>query len=227
MTHKSNDLRLLNILNNHGVIAFPTDTVYGFGCDPLDPVALRRIHEIKGREMEKGFLVLIDHPYQVFHYVTHVPQYAEKLMAEYWPGSLTLIFKARADLPLELCGEKRTIGVRLSSHPLARHIASILPHGIVSTSANVSGKDPATSGEDVANAFGPLLDEVLFGECGAGIHSTVVDCTGYEPRLVRAGAVDLALKDLTGDGPQRDRPGTPRGHTGDTHSSATFPPGSI
>ncbi|MFC2075120.1 L-threonylcarbamoyladenylate synthase [Bdellovibrionota bacterium] len=185
------DQQLKEILSSHGVIAFPTETVYGFGCDPFDPIALEKINEIKFRNSGEGFLVLIDHPFQVYHYATHVPKYAERFMAEYWPGAVTLIFQARDDLPFELCGPRQTIGLRLSSHEGARHIAKILPHGIVSTSANRTGDFPLTSTEDVSKKFSNQIDYIVPGDCGTGIPSTVIECIDYEPKLVRKGPVEV------------------------------------
>jgi len=191
MILNAEDTRVQKILLQHGVVAFPTDTVYGIGCDPLCSVALQKIKEIKRRKENKGFLVLIDHPDQVLHYAVHVPKYAEKLMAEYWPGSVTLIFEARKDLPEELSGDSQTIGIRLSAHPTARHLASLLPHGITSTSANLTGCEPLCTTDEVKKEFGESVEEVVSGDCGCGIPSTVVDCTGFKPFISRVGAVDV------------------------------------
>lgn len=180
---------LKNILNNHGVIGYPTETVFGIGCDPFDDIALKKLLAIKGRDSDKGLLVLIGNINTVSKYAKEIPDYALKLIEKYWPGSVTFLFKARDELSPLLVGGQRLIGLRISSHPIASFISSILPFGIVSTSANKSGEITLTCAKELQDMFGSEIDFVVDGSCQGGIASSVVDCSGQHPILIRKGEV--------------------------------------
>lgn len=178
---------LKNILNSHGVIAYPTETVFGLGCNPFDDVALQKLFTIKGRDINKGLLVLIPDKSQIANYSSFVPNYAEELMEKYWPGPVTLLFRAKDKLNSLLVGEEKKIGLRICSHPIASFLSSSLPYGIVSTSANRSGEIPLTSAKEVKKLFGSSIDFIVEGFSGGKISSSVVDCSGEYPILIRKG----------------------------------------
>src|SRR3990167_2483873 len=180
---------LKNTLNNHGVIGYPTETVFGIGCDPFDDIALQKVLTIKGRDFNKGLLVLITEKATVSKYAKEIPPYALELMEKYWPGGVTFLFNARDELSPLLVGDKRLIGLRISPHPIASFLSSMLPFGIVSTSANKSGEVTLTSAKEVRSVFGSAIDVVVDGSCGGGVASSVVDCSGEYPILMRKGEV--------------------------------------
>lgn len=181
--------KLKNTLNNHGVIAYPTETVFGLGCNPFDEVALQKLYSIKSRDIKKGVLVLISDKSQVAKYTDFVSNYANELIEKYWPGPITLLFRAKDELNSLLVGEEKKIGLRICNHPIASFLSSNLPYGIVSTSANKSGEAPITSAKEARELFGPKIDFVVEGYSGGKISSSVVDCTGEYPILVRKGVV--------------------------------------
>lgn len=182
---------LKRILNSHGIVAYPTETVFGIGCDPFDDDALNKIFEIKGRDLNKGVLILINNKSHVHEYVKELPNYAKEMIEKYWPGSVTFLFRAKEGLSPLLVGEKRLIGLRISNHPIASYLSSILQFGIVSTSANKSGETALMNAMDVKCEFGSLIDYIVEGNAGGKISSTVVDCSGEYPVLIRKGETSV------------------------------------
>jgi L-threonylcarbamoyladenylate synthase len=155
-------------------------------------VAVRRVFEVKGRPEDKPLLVLVDSIAMVERLVAEVPARARELMARHWPGPLTLVLRARADVPREVTAGSRTLGVRLSAHPLARALVTALGEPITAPSGNPSGRPPPTNASEVAAYFQDRGVLVLDGgRTPGGPPSTVVDVTQEPPRVVRAGAVRI------------------------------------
>jgi L-threonylcarbamoyladenylate synthase len=174
------------------LVAFPTETFYGLGAAALAPAAVRRLVDVKGRPEDKPLLVLIDSIAMAERVVADLPPRARELMARHWPGALTLVLRARPDVPREVTAGSGTIGVRLSAHPLARALVSALGEPITAPSANPSGLAPPTTAAEVAAYFGDRVALVLDGGATPGGEpSTVVDVTRDPPRVVRAGAVRI------------------------------------
>jgi L-threonylcarbamoyladenylate synthase len=180
------------VLRAGGLVAFPTETFYGLGAAALDPGAVRRVYEIKGRPDGKPVLVLVDSIAMLDAVALEVPPRARTLMAAHWPGALTLVFRARSEVPAEVTAGTGTVGVRLSAHAVARALVTALGQPITAPSANPSGSTPPTTGAAVLAHFGGRLDLLLDGGATAGGEpSTVLDVTVDPPRVVRAGAVRL------------------------------------
>jgi len=180
------------VLRADGLVAFPTETFYGLGAAALRPAAVRRIFDVKGRPEGKPLLVLVDSIAMVERLTTDVPPRARALMDRYWPGALTLVLRARADVPFEITAGSGTIGVRLSAHAVARALVTALGGPVTAPSANLSGRPAPTTAAEVAAAFGDTLPLVLDGGATQGGRpSTVLDVTVDPPRVIRAGAVQV------------------------------------
>jgi len=174
-------------------VAFPTETFYGLGAAALTPAAVRRIFDVKGRPESKPLLVLVDSIAMVARLATDVPERARALMARHWPGALTLVLNARAEVPVEVTAGSATVGVRLSAHPVAQALVRALGQPITAPSANPSGMAPPTTAAGVVAYFARGVEVVLDGgTTPGGAPSTVLDVTVDPPRVLRAGAVEIA-----------------------------------
>ncbi len=172
------------------VVAYPTETFYGLAADAWQPAALQRLLALKGRTGAPLSLILA-HPEQLDRVVEQVPAAARVLMDRHWPGPLTLVLPARADVPAPLVGPAG-VGVRLSPHPVACELARLLDAPLVATSANRSGEPPASTAGEVARGL-PGVDLVLDGGATAGgAPSTVVamDAAGTLS-VLRRGAIHV------------------------------------
>jgi L-threonylcarbamoyladenylate synthase len=153
---------------------------------------VRRIFDVKGRPEGRPLLVLVDSIAMVERVTTDVPPRARALMDRYWPGALTLVLRARADVPFEITAGSGTIGVRLSAHAVARALVTALGGPVTAPSANLSGRPAPTTAAEVVAAFGDTLPLVLDGAATPGGRpSTVLDVTVDPPRVIRAGAVQV------------------------------------
>ena len=180
------------VLRADGLIAFPTETFYGLGAAALRPAAVRRIFEVKGRPEGKPLLVLVDSIAMAERLAISVPPRARALMDRHWPGPLTLVLRARPEVPTEITAGSGTIGVRLSAHAVARALVTALGGPVTAPSANLSGRPAPTTAAEVAAAFGDALPLVLDGGATPGGQpSTVLDVTVDPPRLIRAGVVEV------------------------------------
>lgn len=182
-----------SVLDSGGVIAFPTDTFYGLGADPFNPEAISKIFRIKLRPADKPLLVLIHSPDQVDRLTDQITPLAKLLMRLFWPGSLTLLFKAAPGLPRELTAGTGKVGIRLPAHLFTLQLLEGLDCPLTAPSANISGaREPVTAGEVVsAGALDVIVDG---GPAPGGKPSTILDATTNPPTLVREGAV--SRKDL-------------------------------
>lgn len=163
-----------HIVTTGGVLAYPTEAVYGFGCDPFNEQAVQRLLKIKQRKIDKG-LILIVSTWAQLQALVQVP--APDLMAQVkasWPGAVTWIFPANADLPAWINGGRDCVAVRMTSHPVARQICDTLDHALVSTSVNMSGQQPLRTYEAVQQHFGKALDYIVQGEVGNLARPTVI-----------------------------------------------------
>lgn len=183
----------IRILRRGGVIAFPTDTVYGLGCLVGDRTAIDRLFEMKGRGRQKAIPVLTADLSDLARVAEVVPPAANRLARRFWPGPLTLIVPRRPDLPLAL-GPEPTVGVRVPDHEFARDLLRGAGPMAV-TSANPSGAPNALTADEVRAGLRHGLDLILDGgPAPGGLPSTVVDCVSAPPRLLRAGPI--AVEDL-------------------------------
>ena len=194
-------IQAAEIIQRGGLIAFRTDTFYGLGADPLNHVAIAKIRLLKGREESKPILVLIADARDVVRFVSHRTTSFDRIAERYWPGPLTLVGKARPELPGELTAGTGAIGVRLPNDPTVRTLIRICGGSLTGTSANLSGQPPARSAQDVDAYFPMGIDLILdSGEVAVTEASTVLDLSGQEPVLIREGAIGRAeLQKTLGD----------------------------
>ena len=189
--------RCRDVVAKGGVIAYPTDTFYGLGADPGNPAAVRRLFEIKGRETDQPILLLLSDAREVNNWAAGVTPQASVLMNRFWPGPLTLVFKAKAGVLPELTAGAGTIGLRVPGNGFTLDLLRSLGGVLTGTSANLSGRPSLRTAREAAEALGPLVDLVLDGgETTGGKPSTVVDVSADAPRVLREGAV--SSRDITG-----------------------------
>lgn len=180
------------VLDEHGVVAVPTETYYGLAVSAFDRVACARVFEIKARASSKALPCIVSGIEQLGRVASEISPLASELAARFWPGPLTLIVPARASVAA--ASDDGTVAVRVSSLPLARELAAIAGP-VTATSANVSGAPPATTADEVIAQFGDAVDLVLDGGVTpGGPASTIVDVTQATPKLVREGAI--AFRDI-------------------------------
>jgi L-threonylcarbamoyladenylate synthase len=185
--------RAAALLQSGQLVAYPTETFYGLAADPRNPASVERVFQAKGRPERMALPLIAPDEASVRISVREFPEVARRLAAAFWPGALTLVLPASDDLPPLLLGGGHTVGIRISSHPIAAGLARKVAGAIVATSANRSGQAaPATAGE-VAAALGEEVALILDGgPTRGGAASTVIDLTIEPPRLIRSGAIPVS-----------------------------------
>lgn len=185
--------KAVEILKNGGIIVYPTETVYGIGCDPLDMEAYDRVQRLKKRMEYKPMLLLaysLNHVEEMAGSLSEIPR---KLAEKFWPGPLTIIIKPRKNFPEYLLGPSHGAAFRVSSHPVAASLAKEFGRPIISTSANITGQAPMVTYEKALNTFENIVDIVIgTHEILTGKPSTVVDLTSGHFSLVRKGNITLS-----------------------------------
>jgi L-threonylcarbamoyladenylate synthase len=182
--------RAIEALRSGEVVVYPTETFYGMGVDALSSDALDRLFALKGREPGKPVALIAADVRSAFELAREVSEAARRLADAFWPGPLTLVMPARDNLPGPLIGPDGGVGVRVSSHPIARALAAGLGRPITATSANLAGGQPATTLGEARNAFGAKVKVYLEGgKLTAAVPSTVVACDRNGWRILRAGAI--------------------------------------
>ena len=182
--------KAVQYLKNGGVVAIPTDTLYGLAADVFNTTALNRIFAIKGRPDDLALPVLVNGWNQLNRMAENLPPAAEKLVERFWPGGLTLVVKKAPDVPDRLTAGVATVAVRMPDHEVPITLISRLGGPITGTSANISGGPDLISLVELIDQMGNRVDYVL--ECGPepkGTASTVVDITSNTPILLRKGAI--------------------------------------
>lgn len=187
----------VGLLTSGGLVAFPTDTLYGVGSSITDSRAIRRLFEAKERPLDKGIPILLADARDVDQVATDVPEKARVYMARHWPGPLTLIVPRRSGLPAVLApGE--SIAVRVPDHPVARRFIRAAGGAVAATSANLSGQPAALNASEVLAAMDGRISAILDGgPVHVGEASTIVDCTVNPPRVLRQGPIGAEA--LTGE----------------------------
>jgi len=180
------------VLREGGLIIYPTDTVYGLGCDPLSERAVIKIFKLKKRKLEKPLPVLISN-LEIGKRIAYFNKLAEELAKEFWPGPLTLILKKKRIIPDIVTGNKDTIGIRMPNHEIALAIININNGMLIGTSANLSGRKPPITAEEAVSQLGNVDLVIDSGKAPLGIPSTCIDLTTVPPRLVREGAITKSL----------------------------------
>jgi L-threonylcarbamoyladenylate synthase len=182
--------RAAAVIRDGRLVAFPTDTLYGLAADPYNPEAVARVFQAKGRSADRALPLIAADEEQISAQLGPLPPLGRELARRFWPGPLTLLIEAPADLAAHVAGGTSRVGVRVPSHDVARGLCRASRSVLTATSANVSGQPPVDNPDDVAAALGDRVDLLLDGgRSPGGPPSTIVDVTGAEPRLVRAGAI--------------------------------------
>jgi len=181
------------VLKKGGVIAYPTETVYGLGASIFQREAVARIFAIKGRDGKRPISIMISSPADVDRFCADISILGRMLMAAYWPGPLTLILKASKKLPDYIVSQEGRIGLRLPDHPICAALMRLHREPITSTSANLSGQPPRVNAQQIIDQFGDQVDLVIDGgECRSSQSSTVVDVSRAAPNVLREGAIPIA-----------------------------------
>ncbi len=181
------------VIKKGGIVAFPTETYYGLAVDPFNEKALNRLFEVKQRPLEKAILNLIDSQDKLFLFTNKIEDVFFPLMAQFWPGPLTLVVNAKAGISQMLACDNGTVGVRISSHPVAQTLCQHMGQPITATSANLSGRKAAETAQEVAQQLGTGVDLIINGgKTPGGKGSTIVGVENSILKLIRAGAVDFS-----------------------------------
>ena len=183
------------------LVAFPTETVYGLGADACNADAVARIYSVKGRPSDHPLIVHVSSMHHMDDWAEEIPVYAISLARDYWPGPMTLVLKRSAMAEDFITGGQETVGIRVPDHVVAlallQAFESIGGKGIAAPSANRFGQVSPTTAEAVAEEIGDFLDSadqiIDGGACTVGVESTIIDCTGEAPRILRPGAITVEM----------------------------------
>ncbi len=178
------------VLKQGGLVAFPTETVYGLGGDALNKDSSRKIYAAKGRPSDNPLIVHISSFEDIYPIVTKVPEEAKKLAEAFWPGPLTMILQKSDMVPFETTGGLDTVAIRMPSHPIARKLISYSGGYVAAPSANTSGKPSPTVAKYVEEDMGGKIEVIIDGgEVGIGLESTIIDLTVTPPQILRPGYI--------------------------------------
>ena len=177
------------ILKQGGLVAFPTDTVYGLGACATIPQAVERLYQVKERPRNIALPLLLAHPSQIAEVAEPVPEIAWHLIENFMPGALTLVLYKSSSVPDIITAGGETIAVRIPDHPVPVALAQGVGAPIIGTSANLSGKPSSVTADEVYSQLGDRIDLIIDGKCPGGRESTIVDVTGETPVILREGAI--------------------------------------
>ena len=183
-------------IRNGGLVAMPTETVYGLAADATNPDAVARIFGIKGRPVDHPLIVHLADAGQLDDWAANVPDTARVLAEAAWPGPLTIIVPRSESVLDEVTGGRDTVGLRVPAHPMARQLLELAGVGLAAPSANRFGTVSPTTADHVRHDLGELLDpdrDVILdgGPCPIGVESTIVDCVASPPQILRAGGISV------------------------------------
>jgi L-threonylcarbamoyladenylate synthase len=200
------------VLRDGGLVAFPTETVYGLGADASNPTAVRKIFAAKGRPADHPVIVHVAGTSDLKHWAAEVPRSAWLLAEKFWPGPLTMVLKRAAHVSDLITGGQDTVGLRVPSHPVAQQLLKAFGGGIAAPSANRFGRLSPTTAQHVREELGDAVNLVLDGgPSDVGIESTIVDLTRETPAVLRPGRIsaqqiaDALLVQLGGTAAGRPR----------------------
>lgn len=219
-------VRAARVLRDGGLVAFPTETVYGLGACALRGACVRRIFEAKGRPSWNPLIVHVTGPEMARNLVVSAwPQAAEVLTRKFWPGPLSLVLPRRENVPVEVCAGLPSVGVRAPRHAVALALIEALGEPVAAPSANRFQEISPTTADHVEKSLGAAVDMILDGGAASvGVESTVVDLTGPGPKLLRAGGISLeqlraalpssswSVAESVSDGAARASPGQVQKH---------------
>jgi L-threonylcarbamoyladenylate synthase len=182
--------RAIRILKNGGIVAFPTDTIYGLGANAFNEDAVLRIYEAKARPRNFALTLLLADTSQIKLVAENIPKMAWKLAEEFMPGALTIVLNKSMAVSNMITGEGNTVAVRIPNHPVPIALVKGLGAPITGTSANISGGNNPLTAEDVFKQLRYKVDMIIDGgRCPIGVSSTVLDLTINPPKIIREGAI--------------------------------------
>lgn len=191
-----NKEEIINTLNNGGVIAYVTDTVWGLGCLPDNEKAVKKIYEIKKREAQKPLILMSNEVYNLLDYVKPIPKVGQQLIKKYFPGALTIVTDKSDKTPDYITSNMSTVGIRIPNNKVFKEICEIVPkHVLATTSANLSHQPSAKTYDQALENMTGLADLIIedYGYHAKGLESTVVGVMNNELRIFRQGAITIAL----------------------------------
>ncbi len=191
-----NKEEIINTLNNGGVIAYVTDTVWGLGCLPDNEKAVKKIYEIKKREAQKPLILMSNEVYNLLDYVKPIPKVGQQLIKKYFPGALTIVTDKSDKTPDYITSNMSTVGIRIPNNKVFKEICEIIPnHVLATTSANLSHQPSAKTYDQALENMTGLADLIIedYGYHAKGLESTVVGVMNNELRIFRQGAITIAL----------------------------------
>jgi L-threonylcarbamoyladenylate synthase len=172
------------------VVAMPTDTLYGLAADPFSETAVARVYDVKGRGADRALPLIAADVRQIAAHLGPLSEVSRRLADHFWPGPLTLLMPAARQLTRDVSGGTGQVGVRVPADAIARSVCAACGHPVTATSANVSGHPAPATPDEVERALGDRIEFLLdAGPTPGGAPSTIVDASGAEPRLIRAGAI--------------------------------------
>lgn len=185
-------MEAVQIIKSGGLVAFPTETVYGLGANGLDSSAVEKIFKAKGRPQDNPLILHVHSIEQVKELVEEIPPMAEECMERFWPGPLTILFKKSSRIPNIITAGLDTVAIRMPKNNIALELIRLTDVPIAAPSANISGKPSPTSAEHVREDLSGKIDMIIDGEStGIGLESTVLDLSGDIPMILRPGGVTL------------------------------------
>lgn len=191
-----NKEEIINTLNNGGVIAYVTDTVWGLGCLPDNEKAVKKIYEIKKREAQKPLILMSNEIYNLLDYVKPIPKVGQQLIKKYFPGALTIVTDKSNKTPDYITSNMSTVGIRIPNNKVFKEICEIVPnHVLATTSANLSHQPSAKTYDQALENMTGLADLIIedYGYHAKGLESTVVGVMNNELRIFRQGAITIDL----------------------------------
>ncbi|MFB3882180.1 MAG: L-threonylcarbamoyladenylate synthase [Armatimonadota bacterium] len=188
------------VIETGGLVALPTDTVYGLVCDSGSPAAIEAAYRVKGRRRDLPLILLLEDTSQVAQYIERMPELAVRAMQEFWPGPLTVVLRDEGEATRPVRAGRDTVGLRLPAHMVPRLVAAELGAALASTSANRSSHPAALTAQQAVEQLDGLVNMVLDGgPTTLGQESTVVSFAGERPRVLREGAITAArLREVVG-----------------------------
>jgi len=193
--------KAVQILEDGGIVIFPTDTAFGIGCRIDDEKAVERLFKLRKRPSEKATPVLVDTVKMAQDFVKPIPQeIIDTLIEPYWPGALTIVLPCKTEkVPSLVCGGGATLGVRIPNHPLARSLIRNLGIPLLGPSANFAGEQTPFTFNELNPELVKLVDYIVAGECTLKQPSTVIDCSVTPWKILREGAITVELRSKNQD----------------------------
>ncbi len=181
----------VRIIKAGGIVVLPTETVYGIVANALDPAAVRRLFKIKSRPLNKPLGIFIENPRKTRQFVKRIPKEAKRLMSDFWPGPLTLIFEKSKKIPDVVTSHKKTLGIRIPDHEVPLQILKAAKIPLVQSSANKTGKKAPISVREVLKQLKDIDLILDSGKTKLGIPSTIIDFSKKKPKVLRSGSIKI------------------------------------